>query len=165
MGLEPSALYDNYSLVSVGADGVIFSFAGAFTGAKAYKCDGNSDVETWPVTITGTAVTLNYSGCIAPSATPSRNLPAPMYCAFGGLDASLILRQPREDPETYVSGTTASIWGWLSDSKYFMRFTYSAAVLTVAQSIALPYWLNLEGTNYSTNTPGSLKAANMDVGK
>lgn len=167
-GVEVSSLYENYSLVNVGADGVIFIAYSKFASTAPYdkslfKCDGNSNVETWPTTFTETAVTINYSACVAATKTG----PAPIYCGTaqdGSLNPNIILRQPREDPETYVSGTIPDIWGWLNN-QYFMKFTYASGVLTVAKSISLPYQLNLTGVNYTTKTQGTLQAANIDVGK
>jgi len=81
-----------------------------------YYCNWNTDVETTPVAFTETTVTFDLSVCSANPTTSTALITPPIYCGLASLALSgVILKQPREDPETYVSGTIPTIWGWFTN--------------------------------------------------
>lgn len=139
-----------------------------------YYCNWNTDVETTPVAFKETTVTFDMSVCSANPTTIAAAVTPPIYCGLASMALGVvILKQPREDPETYVSGTIPTIWGWFNN-QYFMSFAYSnnlangagtAPKLTPTKSILLPKQLNLVGVHTVSAVPqGNFQAENMDVG-
>lgn len=163
---ESSDLYHDYSLVKLGADGIIFHMPGA-ASTFMYYCNGKSDVATWPTAFTKTTVTYDFSSCSAAPTTSTAPLIAPIYCGLASsAEAGVKLKQARDDPETYVSGTIPPIWAWFTN-QYFLKLAYSnngsggagtAPKLKPSQSILLPKELNLLGRNDANN----LKQGNFD---
>jgi hypothetical protein len=112
-----------------------------------YYCNWNTDVETTPVAFTSVEVTYDLSVCSANPTTSVAPTTPPIYCGLASSALSgVILKQPRDDPETYVSETIPTIWGWFTN-QYFMSFSYSnngssgtgtAPKLTPTKSILLP---------------------------
>ena len=138
---ETSALYHNYSLVKVGALGIIFHMPGAAATTLLY-CDPLSNVETWPTTFTETVLTFDFSSCNAvyppTNCGPQAATAPPIFCgSYAGTQAGVILRQARDDPTTYPYYTELPtdplippnawyeeyppIWGWFTN-EYFMKF-------------------------------------------
>lgn len=111
---------------------------------------------------TSATVTLDLTVCSANPTTSVVPTTAPIYCGLASSALSgVILKQPRDDPENYVSGTIPTIWGWFTN-QYFMSFAYSnngslgagtAPKLTPTKSILLPKYLHLNGVNYVNAIP------------
>jgi hypothetical protein len=163
-----SLYYQNYSMVKVGTDGFIYHKAGDAV-TNLYFCNSSSDVSTWPTTFTKTAVSYvltSPSPCnVSPPATNTIPLTQPIYCgAASSNTAQVILKQPRDDPETYVSGVIPKIWGWFGND-FFMQLAYTNSggpKLTPVQSIRIPRQLNLLGV--TSTTGGNVYAEQLDVG-
>lgn len=175
---EISKMYSNYSLVKVGNDGIIFH-QHSKADTYMYFCNWNTNVETTPVAFTKTTVAFDFTVCSANPTDFTALTKEPIYCGLASAaTAGVILKQPRDDPETYVSGTIPTIWGWFNN-QYFFSFAYSNNVaaggaagsgttpkLTPTKSISLPKELNLVGVNHASTIPqGNFVAENMDVGK
>ena len=170
---ETSGLYQDYSLVKLGADGFLFHLPGA-VDTKLYYCNSNTNVENRPATFTKTTVTYAFTSCSAQPTNSVAPVVAPIYCGLASsATAGVKLKQARDDPETYVSGTIPPIWGWFTN-EYFIKLAYSnnasggagtAPKLTPSQSILLPKELNLVGRNDANNPKqGNFVSENMDVG-
>lgn len=155
-------------MVKVGSDGFIFHKP-TDANTNLYYCNPNADVATWPAAFTKTAVSFILTSptpcAVNPPTTNTIPTAQPVYCGSAStLTSSVILKQPRDDPETYVSGTIPKIWGWF-ENKYFLQFSYSNSggpKLTPVQSILLPVGLNLLGV--TSTIQGNVYAEQLDVG-
>ena len=92
---------------------------------KVYSCDPSTG------TMSSSSVTLDNSASALTG--DQEDTSTTTFTAEGNSSYQMVLKQAREDPDTYTSGTYPDIYG-IYNTGYIQKFTWSANTLTATTS-------------------------------